>query len=125
MPRPASFPAMALLALATASLFACAMSPARPAALVVGDEAMIEGEVVAVDTTPWAYDGNAVVTVSTANAGIVKVQLPARWNRCKAAPPADVQALRPGDRVSAAGTASATDTLVACLRTDHHLRRVE
>jgi hypothetical protein len=125
MTRPASFPGIALFAVITASLCACTTSPARPVALVVGAEATVEGAIVAVDTTPWSYDGNAVVTVSTAEAGVVKVQLPARWNLCKAASPGDLQALRPGDRVSAIGTVSAADTLVVCARAAHRLRKVE
>ena len=92
---------------------------------MVGQQATIEGEVLSVDTAPWAYDGNAVVTVSTAGAGTVSVQLPARWNLCKAQPPGDVQALKPRDRVQAIGTVTAPDTLVVCEQPQHTLRKVE
>ncbi|QNP41693.1 hypothetical protein [Lysobacter solisilvae (ex Woo and Kim 2020)] len=122
-PRPpAATPARGLLlALVAAALAACATAPAG--ALVDGREALLEGTVTAVDTTPWTYDGNAVVTVTTAN-GTVRVQLPARWNLCKAPPPDDVQALQPGDRVHAAGTAIGADSVVVCAQPQHHLRRL-
>ena len=131
--HPVLFPRVALSATMLV-LSACAMAPSATAppatapsatALVVGQQATIEGEVVSVDTAPWAYDGNAVLTVSTASAGTVSVQLPARWNLCKAQAPADVQALKPRDRVQATGTVTAPDTLVVCEQPQHALRRVE
>jgi hypothetical protein len=131
--HPVLFPRVALSA-TMLLMSACAMAPSATAppaaappatALVVGQQATIEGELVSVDTAPWAYDGNAVLTVSTASAGTVSVQLPARWNLCKAQPPADVQALKPRDRVQAIGTVTALDTLVVCEQPQHALRRVE
>ena len=121
---------LAISACATAPLPTAPLSTAPPAnapgpALVVGQQATIEGDVVSVDTAPWAYDGNAVVTVSTTRAGTVSVQLPARWNLCKAQAPGDVQALKPGERVQAIGTVTAPDTLVVCEQPQHALRRVE
>jgi hypothetical protein len=92
---------------------------------VVGQQATIEGQVVSVDTAPWAYDGNAVVSVSTSRAGTISVQLPARWNLCKAQPPDDVQALQPHDRVQAIGTVTAPGTLVVCEQPQHTLHKVE
>jgi hypothetical protein len=115
--------ALALSACATAPPATEATAPSGPA-LVVGQQATIEGDVTSVDTAPWAYDGNAVVTVSTASAGIVSVQLPARWNLCKARPLDDVQALKPRDRVQAVGTVSAAGTLVVCEQPQHTLRRL-
>ena len=106
-------------------LSGCATAPANTASLVEGQQAMIEGEVVNVDTAPWAYDGNAVITVSTHNTGIVRVQLPARWNLCKAQPIGDVQALKPKDRVHVAGTVAEAGTLVVCEQPQHHLHKVE
>jgi hypothetical protein len=53
------------------------------------------------------------------------VQLPARWNLCKAQPLDDVQALKPHDRVQAVGTVTAPDTLVVCEQPQHTLRKVE
>jgi len=106
------------------ALSACAVAPTRNA-LVVGQQAMIEGEVVRVDTDPWAYDGNAVITVSTANASTVSVQLPARWNLCKAPPLDNVQALKPGDRLQAVGTVTAPGEMVVCEQPQHRLRKLE
>ena len=121
-------PRVAMIA-AMLAMSACATAPppsASPAAaLVVGQQATIEGAVVSVDTAPWAYDGNAVVTVSTTGASTVRVQLPARWNLCKAQPPGDVQALKPRDRVQVIGTVTAPDTLVVCEQPQHTLRKVE
>lgn len=117
-------PSAFLTALAVV-LSGCATAPANTASLVEGQQAMIEGEVVNVDTAPWAYDGNAVITVSTRNTGIVRVQLPARWNLCKAQPIGDVQALKPKDRVHVAGTVAEAGTLVVCEQPQHHLRKVE
>ena len=121
-------PRVAMIA-AMLAMSACAAAPSATAppatALVVGQQATIEGDVVSVDTAPWAYDGNAVVTVSTTSAGTVRVQLPARWNLCKAQPPGDVQALKPRDRVQAIGTVTAPDTLVVCEQPQHTLRKVE
>jgi hypothetical protein len=106
------------------SLSACATSP-DGGALVVGRQATIEGEIVGVDTKPWAYDGNAVVTVSTASTGTVSVQLPARWNLCKAQAPGDLQALKPHDRVQVVGTVTAPNELVVCAEHEHRLRKME
>ena len=106
------------------ALSACATAPA-PAGDVaaIDQQASIEGTVVSVDTAPWAYDGNAVVTIATSDARNVRVQLPARWNLCKAPPPDDVQALKPGDRVQAIGTVTAADELVVCQQPEHVLRK--
>ena len=106
------------------SLCACATSP-DTGALVAGRQASIEGEIVSVDTTPWAYDGNAVVTVATASAGTVSAQFPARWNLCKAPAPGDLQALKPHDRVQITGTVTAPDALVVCAEREHRLRKME
>ena len=109
---------------ALVALSACAIAP-KNSALVAGQQATIEGEVVRVDTDPWAYDGNAVITISTAGTGTINVQLPARWNLCKAQPLGDVQALKPGDRVQAVGTATAPGEMVVCEQPEHRLRKVE
>ena len=114
-----------LAAIAAICLALAACVTTAPASLVVGQQATIEGEVVRVDTDPWAYDGNAVVTVASVSAGTVNIQLPARWNRCKAERLDDVQGLRPHDRVQAVGTVIATDALMVCEQPQHVLRKVE
>ena len=73
------------------SLAACTTTPAAPR-WTVGQQATVEGQVATVDTTPWTYDGSAVVKIASTN-GQVDVHLPARWNLCKAPPPDEVQAL--------------------------------
>lgn len=118
------FPRLLVAAAALLALSACATAT-KQGAWVVGQQATIEGEVVSVDTNPWAYDGNAVVTISTTGAGTVSVQLPARWNLCKAQPPDDVQALKPRDRVQVVGTATAPNEMVVCGQPEHRLRKVE
>jgi hypothetical protein len=118
------FPRLLVAIAMLLALSACVTTP-KQGALVVGQQATIEGDVVSVDTNPWAYDGNAVVTISTANAGTVSVQLPARWNLCKAQPLGDVQALKPRDRVQVVGTVSAPAELVVCAELEHRLRKVE
>lgn len=107
------------------TLSACATRPAHTTSLVPGEQATFEGRIVGVDTNPWAYDGNAVVTVATDNGGTVQVQLPARWNLCKAEAPGDVQALRSDDRVQVAGTVTEAGTVVVCEQPQHHLRKVD
>ena len=116
-----------LAGLATASmtlLGACATTPAAPASatLAAGQQATVDGTIVSVDTTPWTYDGNAVVKLSTAD-GSIGVHLPARWNLCKAPPPDDVSSLKAGDRVQAIGTVSEDGVLVICERAEHALRK--
>lgn len=119
--RTRSVSSLAVGALALTALGACSTSPAG-AALVVGQQASIEGKVVKVDTTPWTYDGSAVVTVATA-AGDVNVQLPARWNLCKAPPPDDVAALKAGDLVQATGEVTGSNEMVVCALPEHRLQR--
>ncbi|WP_368565700.1 hypothetical protein [Pseudoxanthomonas sp. UTMC 1351] len=110
-------------AAALAALSGCATASADSAPSV-GQEATIEGNVVSVNTDPWAYDGNAVVMVSTA-AGNVRVQLPARWNLCKAQPLDDIQSFEPNDRVQAVGTVTGPGELVVCGQPEHRLREME
>lgn len=116
---------LAVFAATFAVLSACTTTAPKGNALVVGQQATIEGDVVSVDTNPWAYDGNAVVTVSTAVAGTVSVQLPARWNLCKAKPLEDVQALKPRDRVQVVGMVTAPGELMVCGQPQDRLRKVK
>jgi hypothetical protein len=99
-------------------------APATPpsATLAAGQQATVDGTIVSVDTTPWTYDGSAVVKIASEN-GQVDVHLPARWNLCKAPPPDDVQSLKAGDRVQATGTVTDDGALVVCESAAHGLRR--
>lgn len=102
-----------------ALLAACASAPPATA-WEAGAQATIEGAVASIDTQPWTYDGNAVVEVDTPDHGRVPVQLPARWNLCRAAP-VDVAALQPGMRVAATGTVIEGGGLVVCEASTHRL----
>lgn len=112
---PAVFPLALLIVVA-----ACATTQGD--APVAADNASIEGTVVSIDTAPWAYDGHAVVEVDVPGRGRVAVQLPARWNLCKASP-VDVEALAVGTRVQAIGAAgdARSATLTVCADPGHRL----
>lgn len=121
---PSRLPAVRLAPIAAAlMLAACATPPpAASPTLAAGQQATVDGTVVSVDTTPWTYDGSAVVKVAAPN-GQVDVHLPARWNLCKAPPPEDVEGLKAGDRVRATGTVTDDGALVVCEQAEHGLRR--
>ncbi|MGH8085078.1 MAG: hypothetical protein ACREPV_07360 [Lysobacter sp.] len=84
----------------------------------------IEGTITAIDLQPWTYDGNATVQVDADGRGDMQVQLPARWNLCKA-PPVDVHSLAVGMRVQAVGAASGEGGLVVCEDAAHRLQPME
>lgn len=88
--------------------------------LVDGSQTSVEGTISSVDIQPWTYDGYAVVVLATASHGLVKVQLPARWNLCKA-PAVDVESLVVGGRAHAVGNVTAEGDLVVCESADHRL----
>jgi hypothetical protein len=115
------------LALLSAALLLGACTTTAPTAtpsatLAAGQQATVDGTIVSVDTTPWTYDGSAVVKIASTN-GQVDVHLPARWNLCKAPPPDDVQSLKAGDRVQATGTVTDDGALVVCEHAEHGLRK--
>ena len=115
------------LGLLSAALLLGACTTTAPSAtpsatLAAGQQATVDGTIVSVDTTPWTYDGSAVVKIASTN-GQVDVHLPARWNLCKAPPPDDVQSLKAGDRVQATGTVTDDGALVVCEHADHGLRK--
>ena len=113
--RNIAIPAALGLCLAIAG---CVSNPTAPPQ--AGHQASFEGTVLSIDTQPWAYDGNAVVYVQTPDRRRVAVQLPARWNLCKA-PPVDVQALAVGMRVRVVGTPGDGDEWVVCQDAAHRL----
>lgn len=125
---PTRLPNLSRFAIASAllaTLSACATTvPATGAVLTTGEQASIEGRIASVDTAPWAYDGNAVVMVSTTTHGTVSVQLPARWNLCKAKPPEDLPSFKAGERVQAVGTVTAPGEMVVCEQATHRLQRI-
>ena len=99
----------------------CAVAPAG--AFRPGQQVAFDGRVVSVDIAPWAYDGNAVIVVATDAAREVRVQLPARWNLCKA-PSVDVQALKAGDRVHVVAGADEAGSVTVCERAEHRVQRI-
>ncbi|QOY63702.1 hypothetical protein INQ40_05635 [Lysobacter sp. H21R4] len=113
-----------LLACSVALAAACSTTPADADATGAeppADGAMtIVGPIVSIDTDPWAYDGNAVVRVDADGRGRTAVELPARWNLCKAEP-VDVAALIVGMRVQAVGAPSGDGVLVVCEAAAHRL----
>lgn len=116
-----------------ASLAACvstappSTAPAAPAsaALVAGTDATVEGRVTAVDTAPWAYDGNATVALDAEPRGRVELQFPARWNLCRAGDIGDLQTLAVGMRVRATGRVNAPNTITVCEDASHGLQRLD
>ena len=106
------------LVIATSAIAGCAATSDLPA--VADGPVTIDGTVLSVDTKPWAYDGNAVVLLDTRSRGQVAVQLPARWNLCKAAP-VDVESLEVGMPVRAVGVAGPEGEVIVCSDTSHRL----
>lgn len=102
------------------STAACVATLGKVVPLGVGSQAAVEGTITAIDTKPWTYDANAVVLLQTAANGAVQVQLPARWNLCKAAP-VNLDALAVGQAVRAVGKVGADGELVVCEGAEHRL----
>ena len=101
----------------------CASDPTTQA-LAPGSQATVDGTIAAIDTQPWTYDGNAIVLLDTAEHGRVSVQLPARWNLCKAAS-VDVAAMHAGQRVRAVGSVTDDGHVVVCERAEHRLQPLD
>ena len=122
LPRPRALVLASLLVIAASGCATrvASTSSGAPEALQAGAEASFSGRITAIDTQPWTYDGNAVVQIDTATHGPVAVQLPARWNLCKAAP-VDVESLRVGTRVDIAGSVTDDGAVVVCQRATHRL----
>lgn len=119
--------ANALLAAVALAALAARAGMRTPAVSAAGAQLTIEGTVASVDTAPWAYDGNAVVQVSGTAHGTVAVQLPARWNLCRARPVEEVQGLQKDMRVRVrvTGTVDAPDRMTVCEHASHGLQRID
>lgn len=107
------------------ALLAVACAAPRDKAESPGQNVAIAGTVASINTQPWTYDGHAVVEVDVPDRGRVAVQLPARWNLCKAQP-VDVEALQVGMRVQAVGALEQAEqaeqvTLTVCADAAHGL----
>lgn len=118
MPRARHMAPIAAALCLVLALPGCATMPGSP--LVEGRRATLDGTIASIDTKPWSYDGNAVVLLDTAAHGRVAVQLPARWNLCKA-PAVDVASLAVGRRARAVGTVDGEGGVVVCTSADDRL----
>lgn len=81
------------------------------------------GRVTAVDMTPWTYDGNAVVSIASDTGGTIAVELPARWNLCRAQAVDAPETLR-GQRVRVVARAMAPGRAVVCESAEHRIERL-
>lgn len=118
--QPRHFALSAAACLALLSLGCVSTNPPPTSTLAEGSQTTVDGIIASIDTQPWTYDGNAVVVLESAANGRVSVQLPARWNLCKAAP-VDVESLVVGQRAQAIGTVTVDGALVVCERAEHRL----
>lgn len=118
---------MALFRLSTLSvclvLAACA-STGTPAGgdastWAAGSDVQFTGRLSAVDTAPWAYDGNARLTVDSPAHGAVVVELPARWNLCKATGIDTAAKLAVGTPVRVNARVQEDRTVVVCASAAH------
>ncbi|RNF82066.1 hypothetical protein EER27_15570 [Lysobacter psychrotolerans] len=120
-----------LNALLLASLVGCATGTSggatdgSPRALVIDQPVAIEGVVTRVDTSPMAYDGNALVVLTSQAHGTVTVHLPARRNLCKAQGMDLLDTLQAGDRLRVDGTATGPGEVSVCLEASHRLQRAD
>ena len=105
------------------ALAGCAALPSSPAA-AVGRDLAFAGTVVSVDTAPWAYDGSAVVVVESGAQGRIAVELPARYNLCKAQGIGAASQLTAGMKVDVNGRLTAPGRLSVCESASHHILRM-
>ncbi len=120
---PQSFLYLAAVAY-SAVIAGCASTAPATNALKAGQQASIEGRITVIDLTPWTYDGNAVIQIQTDANGLVSVQLPARWNLCKA-PPVDTNVLAVGRRVRVVGTIGQAGEIGVCERAEHQVQLLD
>ncbi len=95
------------------------LSPMAPEQQVV-----IEGRVSSVDTSPMAYDGDALVLLESDARGTVTVHVPARTNPCRAQGLGLLGLLQPGDRLRVAGKASGPRDITVCEQPSHRLQKL-
>jgi hypothetical protein len=103
----------------------CAATGGATPALVMDQRVVIDGEVASVDLTPMAYDGDALVVVTSAAHGTVTVHLPARRNLCKAQGFDLLPELKPGDRVRVEGPVTGAADVTLCQDAADRLQRIE
>ncbi|GAB2508403.1 hypothetical protein GCM10027188_09300 [Lysobacter humi (ex Lee et al. 2017)] len=96
---------------------------ATPAPAPRSAELHFEGRVTAVDMTPWTYDGNAVIRVASDASGTIAVELPARWNLCRAQAVESPETLQ-GRRVRVVARATEPGRAVLCESAEHRIERL-
>ncbi|WP_051414525.1 hypothetical protein [Pseudoxanthomonas suwonensis] len=111
MQRTSDVPLLATVLGAAVVATSCAAPQVQPAA--ANGTTTIEGTIASIDLQPWTYDGHAMIQVDVPNQGRVAVQLPARWNLCKAQP-VDVETLKVGVKVQAVGETKGAGALMVC-----------
>ena len=84
----------------------------------------VQGEVLDVDASPMAYDGDAVIRVQTEAGEEVRVLIPARLNLCAAEGLGLYSELEPGDRVEVQGLGQEEASVRPCESESHYLRRL-
>lgn len=107
-----------------AGIAGCAAHGGGIRPLVSDQAAMIEGRLASVDMAPMAYDGDALLVVTTDAHGAVTVHLPARRHLCQAQGLELLEALKPGQRLQVAGTATGPRDIRVCQDASHRLQRL-
>lgn len=107
-----------------AAIAGCATTAPATTPLTAGQQASIEGRITAIDMRPWTFDGNAVIQFESDAHGLVSVQLPARWNLCKAQA-VNVKALAVGRRARVVGAVGDAGEIVVCERAEHRLQLMD
>ena len=103
----------------------CTTTGGAASLLDVDQRVVIEGQVASIDQTPMAYDGDALLVVTSAARGAVTVHLPARRNLCKAQGLDLLDALKVGDRVRVEGVATGTGDVRVCQDAADRLQRID
>ncbi len=123
-----SLPAASAIAAAAAFLLGmagCAATGSAAGPMMVDQRVVVEGQVASVDLSPMAYDGDALVVVTSTTQGDITVHLPARRNLCKAQGLDLMDELKPGDRVRVEGLATGPGEIRLCQDAADRLQRVE
>ena len=118
MQRTSDVPLLATVLGAALLATSCASPQVKPA--VAAGSTTIEGTIASIDLQPWTYDAYAVIEVDVPGQGRVAVQLPARWNLCKAQP-VDVETLKMGVKVQAVGETRGAGALMVCTGAEDRL----
>ena len=103
----------------------CAATGNAAGPMAVDQRVVVEGAVASVDLSPMAYDGDALVVVTSATQGAVTVHLPARRNLCKAQGLDLMDELKPGDRVRVEGVAIGAGEIRLCQDVADRLQRID